>query len=114
MHNQVSPSTATSPQTKSQPTPLAIREAFVDAIEAFADWTLDQPQPTLPFGNDDITLSRACQAVLNCQSPIPKSCRETLAYCDVAPKDNTYAAAARAMLEAIKVRIRSQAVGADH
>ena len=95
-------------------TPAPVREMFRDAIEVFADWTVGQPEPTVPFENDDITLSRACRLVWACQNPLPGSCMESLAYCDVKPKDHTYASAGRALLQAIKARTRAQAVGANH
>jgi hypothetical protein len=106
MRTQVSSATAASPQTKLQPTPLPIREMFRDAIEVFADWSVGQPEPTVAYENTDISLARACRLVWTCQNPLPGSCVASLTYGGIEPKANTYSAAAKAMMEAIKARTR--------
>jgi hypothetical protein len=82
--------TGTSP-TKPPPTPMHVREAFVEAIESFANWyDASSPEPTIQFENGDISLSEACRMVRTCQVVLPKSSIESLAYADIHPTDRTY------------------------
>jgi len=102
MENQAAISSVTpAPLAKVPPTPLAAREAFVEGVESFANWHTGEPEPTVPFEDDDITITAACKLVLACQASLPKSAMETLRYCDVELQTKTYSGAATALMRAI-------------
>jgi hypothetical protein len=101
MPNQVSTSVTPTPQAKPPHTSRAALEAFVEAVELFANYS-GGPEPTVAYEDTDITLSQACKLVATCQASVPRSCAETLRYCDVELKALTYAAAAHALLARIR------------
>lgn len=79
---------------------------FREAINAFVNWEEGEPEPTVAYeiGYEphEITISQACGLLWNCKDILPRSDFDYLGYCDIEPKQQTYAAAAHAMLEAIK------------
>jgi hypothetical protein len=93
---------------------MHVREVFVEAVEAYSNWSPGQSEPTVFFENDvdgesaHITISAACELVETCQSPLPKSSAETLRFVDIEPKDRTFAGAATAMLKAIRTMRQAQ------
>jgi hypothetical protein len=86
--------------------PDYVREMFREAINAFVNWKDGEPEPTLTFESGyeprEVTISRACGLLWNCSDILPRSDFDYLGYCNIEPKRQTYAAAARAMLESIK------------
>jgi hypothetical protein len=79
------------------------RTAFRDAIGAFVNWNEGEPEPTVDYQGERITISKACGLVWSCKSILPGVDYDHLdGYTNAHPKLNTYSAAARAMLEAIK------------
>jgi hypothetical protein len=89
--------------------PGHIRDAFLEAIEAYADWEAGHPEPVVHLGWTTLSISRICGLVWNCRDILPgMACRE-LADLDVwsdkrqvFPEGSTYARGARALLELIK------------
>ena len=87
--------------------PGDIRDAFLEAAEAFGAWKAGEPEPTVDVREQPMTLSRICGLVWNCSDIMPGS--EARALADVLPLDEarrttrieTYAQGARAMKAAI-------------
>jgi hypothetical protein len=96
------PATTTSQTKAPPPTSISAREAFLESCDRFSTWSLGDPEPTVPFEDDEISISTAAHLVATCQLLLPKSCRETLEYCDIEPVSKTFAAAAHALLAHIK------------
>lgn len=86
--------------------PGHVRRTFLDAVEAYPVWELGDPEPTVDFEVDwvprAITISAACGLVWNCTDILPGISRRTLEDCSVVFRGCTYAAAAQALLSAIK------------
>ena len=86
--------------------PGHVRDMFLSAIESFEAWPTNTPEPMVDFEvrfePRAITLTRACGIVWNCSDILPGSAFDTLINCGLQLKRRTYAAAARAMSEAIK------------
>jgi hypothetical protein len=86
--------------------PGHVRDMFIEAIDAFVAWNPGEPEPTVTYEVNyephQITISRACGLVWNCSDILPRLDYDHLGYCDIEPKRQTYAAAAQAMLQAIK------------
>jgi hypothetical protein len=101
MYNQAAAAARTS-QTKTPPTTPSAKEAFLEAVERFSTWSAGETEPTVSFEDYDITLTAAAHLVATCQSSIPRSCADTLKFCDVELQTKTYAGAANALLQAIK------------
>jgi len=87
--------------------PGHVREMFRDAIEAFVNWNDGQPEPTVTYEVNyephQITISQGCGLLWNCKDVLPRADYDHLGYCGIEPKSQTYAAAAHAMLQAIKL-----------
>jgi len=87
--------------------PGHIRDMFLAAIEAFMEWNEGEPEPTVTYEVDyeprEITISEACGLLWNCKDILPGGDYSWLTgHAGLEIKRQTYAAAARAMLEAIK------------
>ena len=85
--------------------PGHVRDTFIAAVEAFLTWKDGEPEPTVEFEvryePRQIPISRACGLVWGCTDVMPGL--EFRALCDAVDIwRQTYAAAARAMLECIK------------
>jgi hypothetical protein len=82
--------------------PGHVRDAFLSAIEAYADWNGIGPEPTVEFEVHyeprPIPISKACGLVWNCTDILPGGAWDELIGNDVLPGRRTYAAAARALL----------------
>jgi hypothetical protein len=83
-----------------------IRDTFIAAIDAFRAWKDGEPEPMVEFEINyepvEIPISKACGLVWNCTDILPGIDFSTLEYCGIEPKRRSYAAAAHALLEAIK------------
>jgi hypothetical protein len=83
-----------------------IRDTFIAAIDAFRGWEDGEPEPMVEFQINyepvQITISKACGIVWNCTDILPGTDFDALGYCGIQPKRRTYAAAAHALLDAIK------------
>jgi hypothetical protein len=88
--------------------PGHIRETFLSAEEAFIGWRPGEPEPMVKCEDDymarEIPISQACRLVWHCRDQLPALEREQLSYVLPDMRGATYAAAARSMLAAIKVR----------
>ena len=87
--------------------PGHIRTPFLEAIEAYVGWSSGDPPPTvtreIKFKPFEISLAAACRLVWNCTDILPRSAFSTLTQdCDLPIRRQTYAAAARAILAALK------------
>lgn len=87
--------------------PSHVRQAFIDALEAYTFWETGEPEPQVTFEVDfeerRISISQAAKQVWNCTDILPRG-----AWSDIEATDldrrvmrNTYASAARALVEAI-------------
>jgi hypothetical protein len=87
-------------------TPGHVREMFRDAIEAFVNWDSGNPEPTVTYEVQyeprEITISQACGLLWNCKDVLPRGDYDRLSSCDIEPRSQTYASAARAILMYIK------------
>jgi hypothetical protein len=89
--------------------PGHVRDAFLDAIEAFTDWEPGKPEPTVELERhyvpQPVTLSNMCGLLWNCADVLPGSAfdalADVLADYDIDLTRRTYAAAARSMRAAI-------------
>ena len=88
--------------------PGHVREMFVEAMKSYYRWKDGGPEPTVTYEINyephEITISEACGILWNCKDILPGEDFQMLKDCGVEPKRQTYAAAAHAMLEAIKER----------
>jgi hypothetical protein len=86
--------------------PGHVRDTFLSAIDAYNDWDLTGPEPTVEFEVHyeprPIPISKACGLVWNCTDILPGGAFDVLSGNDVEPKSRTYAAAARALLSQLK------------
>ena len=82
-----------------------VRDAFLDAIEAYRGWRPGRPEPTAALRSPqavtlrtdhELSLAAACGLVWNCTDILPGIDFGLLVDCGVEPKSRTYAAAARA------------------
>jgi len=85
--------------------PGHVREAFQGAVDAFMQWRLGEPEPSVEFELNytprKISISAACGLVWNCADQLPRYYVEELKGAGLSVS-GTYASAARAMLAAIK------------
>jgi hypothetical protein len=83
-----------------------VRDTFCAAIAAYCDWQEGEPEPRVAFEVNyepiEIPISKACGIVWNCTDILPRSEYDQLIYCGIEPRTSTYAAAAHALLDAIK------------
>jgi hypothetical protein len=86
--------------------PGHVRDAFLSVIDAFVDWDLTGPEPTVEFAVHyeprPIPISKACGMVWNCTDILPGGAIEALTGSGVEPKSRTYAASARALRSRLK------------
>lgn len=93
--------------------PGHVRDTFLAAIEAFASWHPGEPEPTVEFevGYEprQIPLSKACGLVWKCTDIVPggefdllQGKLESLNYGETGLRRRTYAACARAMVDAVR------------
>lgn len=82
-----------------------VRDVFLSAIEAYLDWEPGEPEPMVDFVTRPIPISRACGIVWNCSDILPSGAVSTFDQCGIEINRRTYAAAARAMLAAIKDQV---------
>jgi peptide methionine sulfoxide reductase MsrA len=86
--------------------PGHIREYFLEAVQAFAEWSDGAPEPTVTiqvnYQDQQITISKVCGLVWTCTDILPGECVSQLSDVGVEPKSRTYAAAAHSLLAAIK------------
>lgn len=86
--------------------PGHVRDAFLAAIDAFEawDWQRGEPEPKIDYQIHyeprEIKISQACGLVWNCTDVLPGDYARYLA--DFGLQRQTYAAAARTILAAIK------------
>ena len=82
-----------------------VRDVFLSAIDAYLDWEPGEPEPMVDFVARPIPISRACGIVWNCSDILPSGAVNSLEWCGIDLSRRTYAAAARAMLAAIKDQV---------
>jgi hypothetical protein len=83
--------------------PGHIRDMFLDAIDAYAEWQPGEPEPTVEleihYQPHRISLQRACGLLWNCSDILPSIAYDTIEGTDLEAlmRRRTYASAARAM-----------------
>ena len=86
--------------------PGHVRDAFLDAVEAFTGWDAGEPEPRVDYEVDyeprPVPISRMCGLLWNCTDIIPWGAVRDLEDVGVQVGRQTYAACARAMLADIK------------
>jgi hypothetical protein len=87
--------------------PGHIRDTFLEAVEAYVNWSAGDQPPSVTreirYEPHQISLADACRLVWNCTDVLPGHAFNTLTRdCELAIQRQTYAAAARAMLAALK------------
>ncbi len=85
--------------------PGHIRDTFLAALDAYAEWENGEPEPTIEHEVGrmprTVTLSQACGLVWNCSDILPSHAVSTVEMIDLNVQRRTYAAVARAMRERI-------------
>jgi hypothetical protein len=83
--------------------PGYLREAFVEAVEAYQLWELGEPEPTVEIYTYDqpvqMLVSEVFRKLWHCTDIMPSLYLGGLIDLDIYPKRQTYAAAARALME---------------
>jgi hypothetical protein len=86
--------------------PGHVRDTFLQAIQAFADWDGEGAPPTvcreIKYAPHQISIAEACGLVWNCTDILPGSAFDAIADLELPVALRTYAAAARAMLAKLK------------
>jgi hypothetical protein len=87
--------------------PGHVRDTFLEAVEAYVNWVPGEPSPTVTreirYEPHQISLADACRLVWNCTDVLPGDAFNALTgRGELAIQRQTYAAAARAMLAALK------------
>jgi hypothetical protein len=93
--------------------PGHVRDAFLDAIEAFTAWKDGDPEQAVEMEHHyephPVSLSTMCGLLWNCTDVLPGSAFDALADAldgfDIDMRRRTYAVAARSMREAIATAI---------
>jgi hypothetical protein len=85
--------------------PGHVRDAFLEAVEAFTEWKPNTPEPTVTaevaHEPRPITISAACRLLWNCSDVLPGDAYRSLEGSGLPLGRQTYASAARAMLQSI-------------
>jgi hypothetical protein len=86
--------------------PGHVRDTFLEAVEAYTNWAPGEPPPTVTreirYEPHQIGLADACRLVWNCTDVLSGHAFKALRDRGLAIQRRTYAAAARAMLAALK------------
>ncbi|MBF0142584.1 MAG: hypothetical protein HQL57_02015 [Magnetococcales bacterium] len=82
-------------------TPENFKQFFQKAVEAFEKWPPGEPEPTLSFRNQDLTLRRITNLVWACQDALPVEWCHALQL----TLDSTYADGARQLRYLIVRRV---------
>lgn len=92
--------------------PTTLQEAFYAALEAYEDWELDQPEPTVLFDDKDVPISSIFGRMRNSDDIVPEKVRllvpaELNALVVETPQtDVTYSVFARPLRELALERLR--------
>ena len=89
--------------------PGDLRDAFLEGIEAFADWQ-DGPEPTVEVREQAVPLGQICGLLWNCRDILPGHARDMLEDCGL--HAGTYASAARLMRAAVARQVDANAARA--
>ena len=94
------------PRLRNGHAPGHIRETFLSAVDAFLEWKVGEPLPTVEFEiryvPRPISIMKACGLVWNCTDIMPGTSFDILKDdARLEMKSRTYAACARAMHAAI-------------
>ena len=87
--------------------PGRVRDTFLSALEAFADWSEGEPEPTIShevsYEPVEISISDAAKMVWNCTDVLPGHAWDLVeaSGLDQTARRRTYASVARAMKRAI-------------
>lgn len=84
--------------------PGDVRDAFVEAIDAFADWPDGAPEPTVEIREQDVPISAVCGMLWNCSDTLPSLLRSVLEDVGI-ERCGSYASAARQMKPAIAKQV---------
>jgi hypothetical protein len=83
-----------------------MRDMFLEAVVAFIEWRPDDPEPTVTFEVGyvprSITVTEACRLLWNCADILPGQVFYKLRTEGLNPRRQTYAAAARAILQHLR------------
>jgi hypothetical protein len=86
--------------------PGHVRDTFLAALDAYADWKAGEPEPTVEHEVDyalrKLSLCEACGLLWNCNDVLPHQAVSTCEEAHLPLGRRTYAAAARAMHASIK------------
>jgi hypothetical protein len=84
--------------------PGDLHVAFLDAIDAYAEWDGESVEPCVDVRGKELSISRVCGLLWNCSDIFPDRGRWGLELVQIGelPTRNTYAAAARYLKELIQ------------
>src|SRR4051812_10301256 len=83
--------------------PGHVREMFADVVDVYTEWKVGQPEPTVEFDDDELSLSKAARRLYNCTDVLPARAVTQLRDAGLDFKRHTYGAAARSILASVKV-----------
>ncbi len=84
--------------------PNDVREAFMEAVDAFADWRDGAPEPTVEVREQDVPISAVCGLLWNCHDALPSLLRSVLEDVGI-ERCGSYASAARYLKPAIAEQV---------
>jgi hypothetical protein len=86
--------------------PGHLQDAFLEAMEAYRNWETGEPEPTveisIQYDPVQIPISKIFGKLWFCTDILPGIDFDSLEYVDIYPKTRTYAAAAHALLAAMR------------
>lgn len=94
--------------------PGDLRDAFFDAVFAYAAWMEGEPEPTVEFRERDLRISEVAGLLWNCCDTLPNSPNSAYRWLiwlmrDEVPEPRTYAAGARLLMRWIRDALASNA-----
>jgi hypothetical protein len=86
--------------------PGYLRDAFLEALEAYRNWETGELEPSVEvsihYQPVQISISKIFGKLWFCTDILPGTEFDSLEYVDIYPKSRTYAAAAHALLAAMR------------
>ncbi len=82
--------------------PGDVRDAFLEAVDAFLEWDEVGDEPTIDVRGKDLTISAVCGLVWNCSDCLPGGTREALyAFAGNDQRITSYAIGARLLKDVV-------------
>lgn len=88
--------------------PGDVRDAFLEAVNCYAQWDDGEPEPTVEVRGRAVSLSTVCGLLWNCSDIVPRLTIDELCFaapwpeCDNCRQGMTYAQAARLLKQMVE------------